>query len=113
MIIELLISFKAIFSLSESVKVLMYTIVYNMNKKSMIFSRIAWDDFLAETASNLQNGFLKLAGCDVYDLGMSLASAVFPLLFNIQVPVAQRHDFLDLPQAKLTGRDRTQEIALG
>ncbi len=43
---------------------------------------------------------------------MGLAGAASPLLFDIKDPVAQRHDFLDLTQAKPTGRDRGQEFAL-
>jgi len=63
-------------------------------------------------AIDLQSGFLDRAGRGVNDPEMGLAVLIYPLLLNIQAPVTQRHDFLDLPQAKLTGRDRAQEIAL-
>jgi len=62
--------------------------------------------------AGLQDGFLDLAARSVHDLEMGLAGAVFPLLLDIQAPVTQRHDFLDLPQAKLTSRDRISQVAL-
>jgi hypothetical protein len=63
-------------------------------------------------AIDLQSGFLESAGRGVHDPEMGIAVVAYPLLLNIQAPVAQRHDFLDLAQAKLTGRDRVPQIAL-
>jgi len=48
---------------------------------------------------------LNLAGRNIHDPEMSFADAVFPLLLDIQAPVAQRHDLLDFPQA-----NRAQQI---
>lgn len=50
--------------------------------------------------AGLKDGFLDFSGRGVYDPKMGLTVTTFPLLFDIQCPVAQRHDLLDLPQAK-------------
>jgi len=85
--------------------------LYTFSDKAKLFYAVRQLLYGIEQAG-LQDGFLDFSGRGVHDPEMGLAGAVFPLLFDIQTPVTQRHDFLNLPQAELTGRDCSPQVAL-